>query len=180
MIRIVFALLLFSFSSMVAQAQSARSEIINSIAFVDVGRIIKEARASKNLAEKAKKANKKLKADLDRTVQQLRGEMNTIRSQVGSISKQALEEKQLKLQQKELQERQKLQQQQAKIRQAQADAIKQVDSKVKTIIDGIAQRRQYLMVIPSQTAMYYNPSLDITDEVIKKLDARLTKVDFDY
>lgn len=126
-----------------------------------------------NIAEEEKKqqnlAQSKLSA-LEKRAQaaQQMTDMNAARSQMEGIQKEA-EEVQRQAQQK--------------MADVGSNAEKQIANNAKILQDSLtnflrdyAQEKGYDAIFVNQTAPYYNPALDITDEVIEGLNARYNKV----
>ena len=55
-----------------------------------------------------------------------------------------------------------------------------VNDKIKDIIADIAKEKDFEVIIPSSQTLYYKDALDISNEVLKKLNKKITKADVKF
>lgn len=58
----------------------------------------------------------------------------------------------------------------------QQKALNEIMVKVSEIVSDIARKKKASIVIPKETTLYSSSDIDITDEVIKKLDKEMPKI----
>ena len=57
-----------------------------------------------------------------------------------------------------------------------AEAVNEVKAALIEIVTGIAEERGFNLVLPSSQVLFFSRQIDLTDEVLSKLDARLSQV----
>jgi Skp family chaperone for outer membrane proteins len=59
---------------------------------------------------------------------------------------------------------------------ASAEAVNEVKTALIEIVTEIADERGFNLVLPSSQVLFFSRQIDLTDEVLSKLDARLSQV----
>jgi outer membrane protein len=141
-------------------------------AFVDLGRALGET-------EDGKKAQAKLKTEFDRRQKELDEKQEELKKMKEALDKKAtlVKPEALQKDQKEFQDRftelqttyQRLQQDLAKKEQ---DATRDIMGKLQGVVGSIAEHEHFAMVLErSSSVVWGQPSLDITNEVIRQYNA---------
>jgi len=60
------------------------------------------------------------------------------------------------------------------------ESMSKVNEIIKEIIADIAKDKNYEVIIPASQTVFFNETLDISEEVLKKLDKKFTKVDVKF
>jgi len=60
------------------------------------------------------------------------------------------------------------------------ESMSKVNEIIKEIIADIAKDKNYEVIIPASQTVFFNETLDISEEVLKKLDKKITKVDVKF
>jgi Skp family chaperone for outer membrane proteins len=64
----------------------------------------------------------------------------------------------------------------AQLEQAYTDALGKVQKTVVDIIKELAEKKGFEVAIPASQALYYQKDMDISDEVLKQLNSKLSTV----
>jgi outer membrane protein len=158
-----FACLLFASAALTAQAQEFR------VGFVNTDRIFKEANM-------AKSAQTKLEAEFARRERDLVAQGEKLRTDSEKFEKDAptLAESQRNTRQRTLVEadrdfQRKRREFQEDLNNRKNEELQAVLERANRIVKQVAEQEKYDVVL--QEAVYFNPKHDITDRVIKALDA---------
>lgn len=158
-----------------AQAQAAEQQL--TIAILSVQDIMQEAAAGKGLQSEIQKREQALKAELEKRENALLAADQQLAQQRGSLSQEEFAKK-----------RNELGKQLAEVRnyaQTQRSAIATIARKGETqmlqaliqIVAEIAEARQITLVLNKAQVVIAPNELDITDEAMEKLNAKLPNVD---
>jgi Skp family chaperone for outer membrane proteins len=66
------------------------------------------------------------------------------------------------------------------LKKASLDSMSKVNDKIKDIIAEIAKEKEFDVIVPASQTLYYKDGLDVSDEVLKKLNKKITKVDVKF
>ena len=58
--------------------------------------------------------------------------------------------------------------------------MSKVNDKIKDIIAEISKEKELDVIIPAAQALYYKDNLDISEEVLKRLNKKITKIDVKF
>ena len=62
------------------------------------------------------------------------------------------------------------------MKKAYANSIKKVNDMVIAIVNEIAEDKKLQLVLPSSQVLFFDESIDITNQVIKKLNKKISKM----
>jgi Skp family chaperone for outer membrane proteins len=62
------------------------------------------------------------------------------------------------------------------LKKASLDAMSKVNDEIKTIIADISKEKSLDLIVPAAQTLYYKDELDISNEVLKRLNKEVTKV----
>lgn len=159
-----------------AQAQAAAPQ--SSIIVVDMDRVGAESAAGKSGATQLKTQADSVQARAKALADQLRGEEETLvkARQANSMAPEAFQAKVKDLQTKQNNARTEIGNREQQFGQAQAYVRQQIFNAVGPIIQTIMRERGAQVVLARDAALAVNPALDVTAEVIRRLDAALPRV----
>ncbi len=141
-------------------------------AVIDYQRILVESAASKSIAEQMESRRRDVQAEIGKKEQELNdaNKALTILSEEAKKSKQDEIESGLEgLRKLTVERRQQLE-------EISAVAINEVKGALIEIVTGIAEERGFNLVLPSSQVLFFSRQIDLTEEVLTKLDARLSEV----
>lgn len=148
----------------------------NLIATVNIQKIMGESTASKSVREQMDQKMKTMQTDLGKKDEELQKEHQQLEKQRGVLSKQAFEEKTRAFGDKVTDAQKEVQSKKAMLDNAFERAINDIQKTVTDIIAAMAKEKGFSIAVPTSQIIYADPRLDITDEVLKKLNEKLPKV----
>lgn len=146
------------------------------VGIINIEKIMKESKAAQSIRTQLQDKQKGFQADLDSKQKQLQAEDQSLVKQKNTLSKDAFEKKVKDFQAKAAGAEREIQTKKAALDKAFTAALKEVQDKVIGISKEIADAKDMDLVVSSSQVLYGKPSLDITDDVLKKLDASLPSV----
>lgn len=147
------------------------------IAIIDVQRILQESLSSKSVQKQLDAQRSKFQSEIAVEENGLRQAEQGLVKERDHISAQAYADKEQQLRQRfsavenHVQERRKV------LDQAFTDSMNAVRNALLEVVEKVAHERGVNLVIIKQQAFWTDRPLDITDEVLKRLDQKLPKVD---
>jgi len=150
------------------------------IAVLDVEKIVKESSAMRDIQSKVTKKQTDYQKDVDKKQKALEADQKRIEGKKNVLTKEALEKEVTEFDKKVEDLKQFVDSKQNVLKKASLDAMSKVNDKIKDIISEIAKERKIDVIIPAAQSLYYEESLDISAEVLEKLNKKVTKVDVKF
>lgn len=167
------------FASLIAtNLYAAEPNLERLIAVVDVQEIIKESTAAKNIRDQIEKKRTAYQAEINKRETDLNKKHQELSKQQSVLSKEAFDKKLQDFDTKVSEVQRDVQDKRAKLDQAYMNAVTEIQQSVEAIISDIAAEKGFLLAVPTSQILYAKENLDISDEVLKRLNQRLTKVNF--
>lgn len=148
----------------------------NTTGVVNVGKIMQASKAAVSVRSQLQAKQKAFQADLDAKEKQLYSEDQALVKQKDSADKAAFEKKVKDFRAKAANEQRDVQAKKAQLDKAFAGALDEIQKTVLDIVKQVAAEKKLNLVVSASAALYVDPSLDITDEVLSRLDSKLPSV----
>jgi Skp family chaperone for outer membrane proteins len=150
------------------------------IAVIDVDKIIQESTAIATIQKKVEKKKSEYEAELEKKQKDLLADQKRIEDKKDMLSKEALEKETANFEKKENTFKSFAEKKQNSLKKAWSDGMNKVNEKVRSITAEIAKEKNIDAVIQSSQTLYVKDGLDITSEVLKSLNSKLSKVDLKF
>jgi len=150
------------------------------IAILDVDRIVKESKAMKYIQETVAKQQDKYQKEVTKRQQDLEKEQKKVEGKKSVLSEKAFEDEVKKFEDKIDTLKTFVDRRQNSLKKASLDAMSKVNETVKEIITDISKEKNIDALIPSSQALYYREELDISEEVLTRLNKKITKVSIKF
>ncbi len=164
---------LLAFSPSVSLAKDAPSLI----AVVDFNRVMGESSAVKNITKQIEEMRGKYQKEAAKEEDVLRKEEKELSEQRAVLSKDAFEKKANDFKTKALDAQKKFQTRYTRMENAHGKAIGKVKSTMLDIVAEMAKEKEFQVAMPRENLLYGAEALDISSDVLKSLNKRLSKVD---
>lgn len=143
---------------------------------INVQRILQESKAAQSANTQLQAKQKAFQADFDAKQKQLVTEDQQLAAQRSKISKEAFEKKIKDFRAKAIAAEQDVQNKKIALAKASSEATNKVMQKVIDITASVAKEKGLKLVIAGSQVVWGDPSLDVTEAVLKKLNAELPSV----
>ena len=162
----------------VALAQAAGNKVPPAvIAVIDGQRITRDAAALKNARQQLEQFRFNFQSEIAKEEEKLRAEEQEIARQRAVLSPEAFEQRRQGFQGKVVELQKRIQERSQSLEKMLNGVREQVTLQVVEILKGLAQERGFNMVLDrAQVQIFIGDSIDITQEVLKRLDQRLPSV----
>lgn len=152
----------------------------SNIAILDLEKIIKESKAMKDIQGKVNKKQDEYQKEVSKKQHDLESEQKTIEGKKTILSKDGFEKEVQKFEKKVDDLKTYVDRKQNSLKKASMESMSKVNEIIKEIIADIAKDKNYEVIIPASQTVFFNEALDISEEVLKKLDKKITKVDVKF
>jgi Skp family chaperone for outer membrane proteins len=163
---------IFTLSSLSANAST--------IGVLDVEKIVKESIAMRDIQSKVSKKQDEYQKDVNKRQKELEAEQKKLEGKKNVLSKEALENEMKAFETKIDGLKELVDKKQNSLKKASVDGMGKVNDKIKDIIAEISKEKEIDLIIPSTQALFYKDELDISAEVLAKLNKKITKVDVKF
>jgi len=161
-------------------AQRATPEDINAraakVAVLDVQRILREAKAMKNIRDQVSQLRKTYQGEIEKKQEELRKENEDLRRKRTILSPDAFDEERRKFDQKVAEVQRLVQTRNQQLDRANAEAVIEVQKVYNQIVVELANERSYGLIFRKSATVVVHPPIEVTPEVLARLDKRLPTV----
>jgi Skp family chaperone for outer membrane proteins len=146
------------------------------IGILDVEKIIKESLAMRDIQNKVSKKQDEYQKEVTKKQNALEAEQKKIESKKNILSQKAFEEESRQFEKKVEDLKVFVDKKQNTLKKASMDSMSKVNDKIKDIIADISKEKELEVIIPASQALYYKEDLDISAEVLARLNKKITKI----
>jgi Skp family chaperone for outer membrane proteins len=146
------------------------------VAIVDMQVILQQSEAAKSIQKQLESQRKSFQAEISKQEDSLRNAEQELRRQRTSASQQQFEQQQRQFEQRVAEVQRKTQDRKRTLDQALNDSLEILRKNVMEVVAQISQERQITLVLARQQVIMGEKSLDITDEVMQRLNQKLKSV----
>lgn len=146
------------------------------VGIIDVEKIVKESKAMRYIQRKISKQQSKYQKDVDKKQKKLAEEQKELEKKQNILSQKAFEKEKKKFDEKVDDLKTYVDRKQNSLKKASLDGMSQVNEEIKEIIEELSEEKGYEVIIPASQALFYKEELDISHEVLDRLNDKITKV----
>jgi outer membrane protein len=160
------------------QQQGAASQKLPTTiaAVIDYQRILRDAAAARSVRDQIEARRKTYQEEISKEEQRLHAADKEFAKQRSVLSPEAFAEKRSEFEQDVAEVQRMVQERRRELDRMSAAALNQVKEALIEIVTSIAEERGFNLVVPSSEVLFFSRALDLTEEVLAKLDARLPEV----
>lgn len=149
------------------------------LAILDVGRVLKEAKALRSLQAKLQQSAGDYRAETQREEQEIRNAQEELGRKRSILSPDAYEVERRRLEQRLLQAQASVQKRKQSLDEARQTGLGQVQTVLNEVVTRIAAERGLSLILHKDQTVLADASLEITDDVLARLNAELEAVDLE-
>jgi outer membrane protein len=173
----VAAVAMLTFTS---AAQAADATAGNLIAVVNIQQVMRDATAAQNVREQLESKQKAFQAEISKKEEQLQKEDQELGKKRSVLSKTAFEEKARAFRNKATEVQKEVQGKKALLDNAFEHSITEIQKVVTEIIATLAKEKGFSVAIPTSQILYSDSKLDISGDVLTRLNQKLPKLDVKF
>ena len=146
------------------------------VGIIDVEKIVKESKAMRYIQKRVSKKQSSYQKEVTKKQKKLEKEQKRIEGKKSILSEKAFAKETKKFEKKVDDLKTYVDRRQNSLKKASLDGMSQVNDKIKDIINEISKEEGYDIIIPASQALFYKEELDISEQVLDKLNDKITKV----
>jgi Skp family chaperone for outer membrane proteins len=146
------------------------------IAVVDAGQIMQNSEAAKAVRNQIEKIGKNYDQGLTAEKDRLEKEQQELEQQRATLAADAFQQKQRDFQQKVAAFERELQERRRKLAEVDSNAAEQIRAALIQVVDQISKEMGLNLVMTRADVIHADPGMDITTEVLRRLNAKLPTV----
>jgi outer membrane protein len=146
------------------------------IAVIDYQRVLRDAAAARSIRDQIEARRKAYQDEISKQEQRLNEADKAVTKQRSLLTPEAYAEKRRQYEQDVAQVQTMVQQRRRELDSVSAAALNEVKKALIEVVTSIADERGFNVVLPSSDVLFFARKIDLTDEVLTKLDARLPDV----
>ncbi len=162
----------------VAMAQESDTEEIN-VGVIDTQAVLKESKARRSIRDQIDKHSAIYKQEISRRENELRKAESELSNQRTLLSADAFKGRRKALDRRYADLQRYAQDRKRMVNRAVGKAMRKVQTKLFSVAAKLSKERNIAMIFPRAALVYSMPQLDLTKEVLKRLNARLPTVKVD-
>jgi outer membrane protein len=150
------------------------------IAVVNIQQVMKDSTAAKSINSQLEAKQKSFQAELTKRDEDLQKEEKELAGQKGVLSKDAFEEKTKTFRKKVADVQKDVQTKKIMLDNGYARALSEIQKAVADIVADLAKEKGFSVAIPTSQLLYGDSKLDISSDVLDRLNKKLSKVDVKF
>ncbi len=163
-----------------ARAQTSTTSVDGPIiAVLDVQQVLRRAAAAKGIREVLEARRKKFEKEISEERLQLQGEENQLRKQSTILSPEAMSNKRRVLENKVSDLRRKAEQKRGVLNRAFNGATRELRQEIAKVLADLMKERNITITLARKAVLVFDQRLNVTEEVLKRLDKNLPNVKID-
>lgn len=174
----VLAIVLALVAALTCPVTDARAQQLPTTvaAVIDYQRILREASAARSIRDQIEDRRKVYQDEISLEEKRLQEADQAFAKQRSLLTPEALAEKRREFENEVVEVQRLVQERRRELDRASALALNEVKKALIEIVTGIAEERGFNLVLPSSEVLFFARQLDLTEEVLAQLDARLPQV----
>lgn len=146
------------------------------IGIVDTAKIMRDSKAAQSVRSQLQAKQKSFQAELDAKEKSLLAEDQALAKQQGNVDKAAFEQKVKEFRTKAANAQREVQEKKASVDKALTSSLQNIQQTVMQITKEVATEKKLNVVLSSAQVLHADSGLDITNEVLTRLNSKLPNV----
>jgi outer membrane protein len=172
-IALLGSILAARFSAGDAQAQQLPPAVV---AVIDYQRILRDSAAARSIRDQVEARRNAYQEEINKQEQRLHEADKEVARQRSLLTAEAFAEKRRQYEQEVAQVQKMVQDRRRELDSVSAGALNEVKNALIAVVTGIADARGFNIVLPTSEVLFFARKIDLTDEVLAKLDESLPDV----
>jgi Skp family chaperone for outer membrane proteins len=146
------------------------------VAVLDLQDILRDAKAAKSIRDQVQSKREEFQKQISADEERLRKRDKDLSEQKSLLSQDAFEQERKKFRDEVGKVQIEVQRKRVQLDRAYAKALSQVQNQIETIVKEMSKENGFAITFPASQTLFYAEPLDITAEVLKRLDSKLPSV----
>ncbi len=163
-----------------AVSSPALAEGVQTFGVVDIEKIMRETDAAKGIFKELEGKRKEYQTQISKEEDTLRSAEKEIIKQRDTLSKEDFEKKRIDFEGKVSKGQQMVQQHKQTLDHAFSASMAKLRTEATKIVAEVAKEKGFSAVLTEEAVMLSVPEMDMTDEVVKRMNAKVKKIAVDW
>ncbi|MBY0406090.1 MAG: OmpH family outer membrane protein, partial [Rickettsiales bacterium] len=150
------------------------------IAIVNIQQVMRDSTAAQSVREQLESKQKTFQSEISKKEESLQKEDQELGKKRSVLSKQAFEEKARAFRTKATEVQKEVQAKKATLDAAFERALSDIQKVVTEVIADLAKEKNFQVAIPTSQILYGDTKLDVSAEVLKRLNEKMPKLDVKF
>ncbi len=146
------------------------------VAVIDYQRILRDSAAARSIRDQIDARRKAYQAEINKQELRLHDADKEVAKQRSLLTPEAFAQKRRQYEQEVADVQQMVQERRRELDSVSAGALNEVKKALIEVVTGIADERGFNVVLPTSDVLFFARKIDLTDEVLAKLDESLPDV----
>ena len=169
---------LFALPALPAQAQTSLGGKVAGVCMLSRDQVLAQSKVGQAASERMQQLAQQAGAAVKKARDPLQSDIQQFQQQAQSMQPQQREEKQKQLQQRMAQVQQEAQEYDQRLRITRAQAMSRIGNEIGPLLSGIYKRQGCGVLLDRDSVLGGNEANDLTDDVVKALDAKMSTISF--
>ena len=161
-------------------APSFAEDAKTDIAVVNIQQVMKDSTAAKSVREQLEAKQKAFQSEITKKEESLQNEDKELAKQQKVLSKEAFAEKAKAFRAKATEVQKEVQSKKALLDAAFERSLGDIQKSVNEVIAELAKEKGFKLAVPTSQILYSDSDMDISADVLKRLNKKLPKVDVKF
>ncbi len=171
-------LVVLAFAFMLGHPVSAKADEIGArVAVLNLQKLMRDSKASQSIRNQIESRREQYQKDISADEERLRQRDQELTEQRALLSAEAFEEQRQQFKQEVTDVQRDVQQMRASLDKAYGSSLAEVQEAITDIIAELSSEKGFAVALPAGQTLYFSQTLDITDDVLTRLDSRLPEVE---
>ena len=148
--------------------------------YADVEKIIRDSKAGRDILDQVRKEGDKIREEAEKVGGDLTKERDSLLEQRSVLSPSAFAKKEQSFQARLQEEQRKVSAENERILRGRQQGFKELEGVLAKIFEEILEEKDLSLILNRQALLTATPDVDLTSEVIARLDRRLSSVDVEF
>ena len=175
-----FIFTMLTTASLVFSQASFAEDAKQTIAVVNIQQVMKDSTAAKTVREQLEAKQKSFQSAISKKEEELKKEDQELGKQKAVLSKEAFEEKAKAFRTKATDVQKDVQSKKAMLDGAFERSLNDIQKVVTEIIADISKEKGFVLAVPTSQILFAKEDLDISKEVMERLNKKLPKLDVKF
>jgi outer membrane protein len=174
-------LAVLAFTTLCAGVNSANAaHSVTTIAVIDAEKVLKESLAMTDIQNKVVKKQEEYQKEVNKKQNSLEEEKRKIESKKNTLSKEKFAKEEQVFNKKVEDFKNYVEKRQNTLQKSSLEAVSKVNEVLKKVVSDIAKEKSFQVVLNNSQAIFYEESIDISVDVISKLNKAIEKVEVKF
>ncbi len=162
--------------AIIATMAIANSANAQNIAVVNVQEVLRQSSAAKGVSSQIEKLRSQYQAQVTKKEEELRASDQELAKQRATLSPEAFEQKRKEFRSKVTDTQRDVQNKRQALDRAFGEAMGEIQKSVLKIVEDLSKEKNFDVAIATSQLLYAKPNMDVTADVISRLNAALPSV----